>query len=353
MDERNHEIFNKLSKFGFLTISVSIIITYLLSLPIGLNLLFLTEQGIMVSNSVLNSIPTSLFIFFNFGIPLSISKGALFFVLLSVYAICFIIAWCLRINFHSIIFKAFSIPVRRIFDNFLVTMPLISSTLLLSVVAIQSLQEIYGVETGSIAFQNQFEGLFLLAYSPLLEEFSYRITPIGLILLISILLKLGKEGNFPSFTIFVLSFLYPEKAKEKANMNTIQNKGFRKGISSSEWFILSFSSIFFGINHYLPGGSWGIGKITSAALAGFVFGLAYLYYGIHAPILLHWSFNYYMFSYEIFAENYGGISTSISDLNQLMIITLGSIGLVSLFLFLMKRARAKFKIFSKSEILIK
>lgn len=347
MDEKNFEIFNKLFKFGFLTISVSIIITYLLSLPIGLNLLFLTEQGITISKSVLNSIPTSLLIFFNFDIPISISKGVLFFILLSIYTICFIIAWYLRINFHSIIFKAFLIPVRRIFDNFLVVMPLISSTLLLSVIAIQSLQESYGVETGSITFQNQFEGLFLLAYSPLLEEFSYRITPIGLILLISILLKLGKEGNFPTFTIYALSFLYPEKAKEKANINTIQNKGIREGISYSEWLILLFSSIFFGINHYLPGGSWGIGKITSAALAGFVFGLAYLYYGIHAPILLHWSFNYYMYSYEILAENYGGIYTSISDLNKLMIIALGSIGLVSLLLFLLK----KLKIFNKSEIL--
>jgi hypothetical protein len=159
-------------------------------------------------------------------------------------------------------------------------------------------------------------------------------------------MKLGKEGNFPTFTIYALSFLYPEKAKEKANINTIQNKGI-KGISSSEWLILLFSSIFFGINHYLPGGSWGVGKITSAALAGIVFGLAYLYYGIHAPILLHWSFNYYMYSYEILAENYGGIYTSISDLNKLMIIALGSIGLVSLLLFLLK----KLKIFNKSEIL--
>jgi hypothetical protein len=232
-------------------------------------------------------------------------------------------------------------------------MPLISSTLLLSIVAIQNLQEIYGVETGSINFQDNFEGLFLLAYSPLLEEFSYRITPIGLILLISILLKLGKEGNLASFKIFALSFLYPEKAKETVNMNTIKNKGFREGISSSEWFILLFSSVFFGINHYLPGGSWGIGKITSAALAGFVFGLAYLYYGIHAPILLHWSFNYYMFSYELFAENYGGITTSISDLNQLMIIALGTFGLVFLLSSLIKHTRIKFKIFNKSEILIK
>ncbi len=232
-------------------------------------------------------------------------------------------------------------------------MPLISSTLLLSIVAIQSLQEIYGVETGSINFQNNFEGLFLLAYSPLLEEFSYRITPIGFILLILILLKLGKERNFVSFKIFALSFLYPEKAKETVNMNTIKNKGFKKGISSSEWLVLLFSSIFFGINHYLPGGSWGIGKITSAALAGFVFGLTYLYYGIHAPILLHWSFNYYMFSYELFAENYGGITTSISDLNQLMIIALGTFGLVFLISYLIKHTHIKFKIFNKSEILIK
>jgi hypothetical protein len=349
LETQNYEIVCKLSKFGFLTLSVFIIITYLLSLPIGINLLFLNENGILVSSTVLESIPTSFFIFFSLNLPISISKGVFFFILISIYAICFVFAWFLRVNFHSILSRGLSISVKGLFSNFLIMMPFISSTLLLSVVAIQSIQEIYGVETGSIVFQNQFEGLFLLAYSPILEEVSYRITPIGLVLLISILLKMGKEGNFPSFTICVLSFLYPEKAKEKANMNNIQNKGLKEGLYTSEWFILLFSSIFFGINHYLTGGSWGIGKITSAALAGFIFGMTYLYYGIHAPILLHWSFNYYLFSYEILANNYGGIFASITDLNQILIIMLGSFGMASLLFLFMK----KFKITSKFEFLIR
>ncbi len=350
MAKEIYVILEKLAKFVFLILTIFLILTYLFSLPIGLYLLLFTNDGISISELTLDSIPTSLFIFFNFMIPISINKGILFSALITIYAVCFIMAWFFYIKLHSLMKDIISIPMKKILNNFLLSMPLFSSALLLIVVAVQSIQEFYGVETGSISFQNQFEGLFLLSYSPILEELSYRITPIGLILLILILVKFFRKENPISLSICALCFIYPDKAKEKANLETIHDKGFKKGISYPEWIMLFLTSIFFGINHYLPGGSWGIGKITSATLAGLVFALSYLYFGVHAPILLHWSFNYYMYAYQVLAENYDTVFTFLVDLNQFIIIILGSFGILGLIFLISNRLRVmeiKTKLFLK------
>ncbi len=45
------------------------------------------------------------------------------------------------------------------------------------------------------------------------------------------------------------------------------------------------------------GGGWETGKSISTFIDGLAFGLVYLLYGVQAPILLHWFFNYYISGY--------------------------------------------------------
>lgn len=329
MSNKIDETLRRSVKILFLILTLLSIFVYFLSLPIGLNLLLLTNEGLEVSDSAIDKIPVYFFVFLSFNIPVNISVGTFFIILIIFYSICFAIAWTLRVSLHSIMLEGFSKPMKNALNNFLLTMPMISSTLMVIIIAIQSLQESYGIETGSISFSNPFEGLFQLTYSPILEEVAYRISPLGFILLIIILIRFSRKGYLPSLTTCVLCFLYPDKAKKDANMDTMHDSGLLRGISLPEWTTLLLTCSIFGLNHYLPGGGWGLGKISSAFLAGFVFGLAYLYYGIHAPILLHWSFNYYMHAYDLFSETYPGISEYFPIVIIYLVATLGAFGLLT------------------------
>ncbi len=330
MSKKIDKILRRSVKLLFLILTFLAIFVYFLSLPIGLNLLLFTNEGSEVSNSDLDSIPVNFLIYLSFNVPVNINVGTFFIILITFYSFCFAIAWSLRISLHSIIREGFSKPIKNVLNNFLLTMPMISSTLMVTIVVIQSLQESYGIETGSISFSNPFEGLFQLTYSPILEEVAYRISPLGFILLIVVLTRFGRKGYLPSLTTCVLCFLYPDKAKKDANMDTVHDSGFLRGISLPEWTTILITCSIFGLNHYLPGGGWGIGKISSAFLAGFVFGLAYLYYGIHAPILLHWSFNYYMYAYDLFSNTYRGIFEYLPIVIIYLVAILGAFGFLTI-----------------------
>jgi hypothetical protein len=85
-------------------------------------------------------------------------------------------------------------------------------------------------------------------------------------------------------------------------LNTIRSNGFRYGISRFEWLLLGVSSAAFGAVHFLAGGGWQIGKISTAFMSGMVLGITYLMYGAYAPVLLHWFFNVYLGSFNLAAE---------------------------------------------------
>ncbi|WP_455276400.1 CPBP family intramembrane glutamic endopeptidase [[Eubacterium] cellulosolvens] len=326
MSQKIDYVFRRSVNLAFVSLTSLIILTYFISLVLGLVLFFFTDEGFEVSKSILDGIPASFLIFFNFYIPAEISLGHFFLALITFYITCFALAWNLRVKFHHEVKNLIKKPIEITLNNFLLIMPVISSMLLIIVVAVQSIQEIQGIETGFIEFSDSFMALYELAYSPILEEISYRITPLGLVVLIGVFAKIKSEGRLPSITTSIFCFLFPDKAKEKAGLDTIQNKSFIKGISFSEWVTLILICSLFGLNHYLAGGGWGIGKITSAFVAGFAFGLIYLKYGFFAPILLHWFFNFYTYSYELAAETYNGLLDHFLNMVIFLIIIIGSYG---------------------------
>jgi hypothetical protein len=326
MFQKINYVFRRSVNLSFVSLTSLIILTYFISLVLGLTLFFFTDEGNEVSKSILDGIPASFLIFFNFYIPVEINLGHFFLLLIIFYIVCFALAWNLRVKFHQEVKNLIKKPIEIPLNNFLLIIPVISSMLLIIVVAVQSIQEIQGIETGFIEFPDSFMALYELAYSPILEEISYRITPLGLVVLIGVFAKIKSEGRLPALTTGILCFLFPDKAKEKAGLDTIQDKGFVKGISFSEWVTLILICSLFGLNHYLAGGGWGIGKITSAFVAGLAFGLIYLEYGFFAPILLHWFFNFYIYSYELAAEIYNGLFDHFLNMVIFLIIIMGSFG---------------------------
>jgi len=156
-----------------------------------------------------------------------------------------------------------------------------------------------------------------------LEEISFRISTIGIFLIAYLFLVGGKKlatlSGGQALKVALLIPLYPDKAKKLLGVKTVSEFGL-KGISLGEWIMVIITSLVFGLVHYIFG--WGPGKITTATLDGFAFGLAYLFYGIQAPILLHWFFNYYWYGFSLALDVYPNSFSLILIIFLVEIVTL-------------------------------
>jgi len=265
---------------------------------------------------------------FYFYVPVTINVGLVFLFLLGVYALCFAGAWMSRESLHDVVRKVLSRPLNKLFNNNLFAMTIITSMLLIAVIAISSFQESAGIPTGSppewgSRFETFFIGGTLLT---LVEEIGFRISTIGVFLIAY--LFLAKRKTVASWSarhalkVAFLIPLYPDKAKKSLGMKTVSEFGIR-GISLAEWIMVIITSSVFGWAHV--GHPWGLGKFTTATLVGLAFGLAYLLYGAQAPILMHWFFNYYGYTYNLALDFYPIVSP-IVFLMDFAILILGVIG---------------------------
>lgn len=271
-----------------LVVTVSLLIaSYFLSMVVGL-MLFSTPAG--VEFGLGNGLPFIQFLFF-----------------WVIFVLCFVAAWKIRRSFQEVISKAFKSPFAKLFDNWLFAMPIIASALLFIVSSIIDLQNLINVPTGGLQVPTTdaetFELYLDLARAPVIEEVAFRIVPIGIVVLTRMLLFQGSGGNVQSvgqrLRLFLFSFLFPDKAKGMVGAGNVGSKGLVNGISKDEWLILFFTSVVFAGAHLVSGIGWQVGKVTSVFVQGFVFGIVFLAYGVHASILLHWFFNYYFYTFEL------------------------------------------------------
>jgi len=124
----------------------------------------------------------------------------------------------------------------------------------------------------------------------------------------------------------VFSFLYPDGAKNVIGEKTVALNGFN-GISRREWIMMLITAIIFGVAHIVSGIGWEIGKVTSTFVQGFVFAIVYLAYGFQAPILLHWFFNYYSYTYYL-STQYFPNTVDIFAWSEFITLMLGVLSLI-------------------------
>lgn len=317
---------NKIQKLVIVALSVVVfflVVSYFLAMLLGPALFFLTPAGSNFSQTPVQP-PILLFLLFGFYSPFALNTGTLFLLLWGIFVLCFLVAWRLKESLYHVISKAFSQPFSKLFGNWLFVMPVIASMLYAAVFLIIDLQNLFGVPTGEIFEQDPFALYLNLSYASVIEEIGFRIIPIGAFLLAQFfLIQSWKSEGVVSFRqrfeLFLASFLYPDKAKSIVGMKNVAANGISGGISRGEWIMLTLTSLIFGAAHLVSGIGWEIGKITSTSLQGFVFGVVYLAYGVQAPILLHWFFNYYFYSYELGAQYF---SSSFQALNMIQTPTL-------------------------------
>jgi len=284
-----------------------LISSYFLSIPFGLSLFFFTPEGVTFSKLSLppTELPMLLFMTVGFYIPVTASYGLAFLFLLGVYVVCFAGAWISRESFHNVVRKSFSRPFTKLFNNNLFAMPIIASMLFTAVIAITLFQTSQGIPTDPLPEAEPFHLFFQLTYSPVWEEISFRISTIGVFLVAYLFVvggkKLAKLSAGRTLKVALLIPLYPDKAKKLLGVKTVSEFGI-KGISLGEWGMIVITSLVFGWLHV--GRPWGPGKFTTATLQGIALCLVYLFYGVQAPILLHWFFNYYWGGFILALELY-------------------------------------------------
>jgi hypothetical protein len=302
---------------------VVLLLSYFFSMALGLYAVFFVPQSVQTASERIASLPLSVFMVVDFQVPLGrfgTSLGGLLLVLWFLYVGAFALAWVDRPSFVSSP-KDGRLDIAH--SNYTALLPQLASVVLVLVILLDSIQESAGIPTGGLPSEAPVVQFLGLSYAPLMEEFSYRITTIGFIGGLFLLFKatrsqLGKRQ--PSrVRILLLSIWKPQAAKELLGLPTIQTDGIVRGLLRSEWLLLIISSLAFGAAHYLVGGGWDIGKISTAALAGFAMGLVYLRYGAYAPILLHWFFDYYFGAFDLASQlnlaGLGPFSVGINILN--------------------------------------
>ena len=296
----------------------------------GYGFFFFTPGGLALS---MQSFKFPIFILFllGFDTPVPLQAGGVFLVMWMIYIVCFVTAWRWRRSFHAVLDKTVS-GARDVFGNFLFSMPLLSSMSLTAALAIIFSQSAVGVETGKPQLPpNVHEAFLNLAYAPLVEEFAFRIVPIGLLVVLFVFLAGRNVKAFSGFggrfKLFLLAFVYPEGAKRMSGLPTVGEHGLLKGLSSLEWIMVVVSSAVFGLAHVLSPVGWEIGKITSTFVQGFFFAVTYVAYGFEAPILLHWYFNYYFYFFDPkVAESFFPAAISLLSVIELLILVLGVAG---------------------------
>jgi hypothetical protein len=283
-----------------LVITIFLLVSsYVLAMFLGPALFFFTPEGSVFSMfHYIQELPLELFIVIFFVISVELNAGLVFLFLWGVFILCFVAAWKFREKLQEVVGRCFSRPPSGLFNNWLFAMPAITSMLLVAVTAITRVQETHGVPTGEGPLPGDpFEAFFLVTYASLFEEIGFRVSPIGAFLIVYLFWVGRNSASIRSWgqclKLFFLSLIYPDGAKKMVGAKTVSDFGVIGGISLGEWGIVIFTSVAFGLAHYLLGGGWEVGKITTASIVGFAMGLAYLLYGVQAPILIHWFFNYY------------------------------------------------------------
>ena len=182
---------------------------------------------------------------------------------------------------------------------------------------INFIQEGFGIVTIPPPTDNDLIQFFYVSLAPLIEEFGFRIILIGI----------------PIFAI------YSQKSSLRYFITCLWNPGTLEIHNSKKAILLIvFVGLFFGFAHIALAESWSEGKFAQAVVSGIILGWVYLRFGFVASLLIHWTTNYFVFSYANFISHLNFISIEdafshslMSSLEILFLIT-GALSISILFI---------------------
>ena len=254
----------------------------LLSFPFGVFVVFNTDIGDDINFQYpLNNL--DIFKELGYLTPFDIEIGDVFIVLWSIYAILFTIA---MFGPDKGFLKALSANLSRekleTKSNYMITITKWFSILILMSIIIDFIQQGFGIVTVPPSVDNNLAQFLYVSLSPIVEEIGFRVILIGL-------------------PLFVF---YSHKLSIKHFFKSIWNPNRNLHIYDSRriLFLIVLVGIFFGLAHIITGEPWSEGKFAQATVSGIILGWLYFRFGLITAILVHWSTNYFIFSYANFVS---------------------------------------------------
>jgi hypothetical protein len=286
----------------------------ILSFPIGVYVVFNSNIG----HEINFQYPLHEFNFFvggiGYNLPLSFVLGDGFVLAWSIYMILFSIAFIgPKDGLMRTLSHVMSEGWQNVRDNSLLNAITWFTILILVSIAIDFVQQGFGVKIESPTSQNELLHFFQLTVSPLTEETGFRIILIGIPLFFLF-------SYNASWKVFFKSLWRPSTYLHITNYRKVM-------------VLIITIGLFFGVAHIVSGNPWSPGKFSQAAIAGIIIGWVYVRHGLAPAILIHWGTNFFIFAYMFFTSDLSQtpISSDISNpfsniLEELFVIT----GVISL-----------------------
>jgi hypothetical protein len=290
----------------------------ILAFPLGAYVVFNSN----LENSVSYDFPLSDFDFFlagiSFEIPVEFELGDAFIGLWCVFIIIFTIAFLgPKTNFQKALSPIMSEGKYESKSNYLVSVIKWFSILIVISVIIDFAQNSVGISTEPPESSDALIQFFKITFAPISEEIGFRVMLIGIPLYMM----------YASRTSIKLFF------KSLWNPQTLHIFESKKAV-----ILIVIVGIFFGVAHIISGEPWSVGKFAQASASGIIIGWVYFKHGFPSAILVHWSTNYFIFSYTYFLADINEItiknafSHSLTNSLEILIVITGIISIAMLIL---------------------
>jgi hypothetical protein len=290
----------------------------IIAFPLGAYVVFNSN----LENSVSYDFPLSDFDFFlagiGFEIPIEVELGDAFIVLWCVFIIIFSIAVLgPKENFLKALSPIMSDGKYESKSNYLVSVIKWFSILIVISVIIDFSQNSIGISTEPPESSDVLIQFFKITFAPISEEIGFRVILIGIPLYMM-------YASRTSIKLFFRSLWNPQTLHIYETKKTV--------------ILIVIVGIFFGVAHIISGEPWSVGKFAQASASGIIIGWVYFNHGFPSAILVHWSTNYFIFSYTYFLADINEItiknafSHSLTNSLEILIVITGIISIAMLIL---------------------
>jgi hypothetical protein len=225
-------------------------------------------------------------------VPFQVSVGALFTALTAIYVAFFLYSLREQEGPLRSVVKSFREGFGALTSSPFLVAIISIGFLIFTTSVVDQVVSSTGTPIGSLPPEDPVALLVGLTFSPLIEEFGFRVILIGVVALILSMSRPWKAA--------LTALWRPSKA--------IEGLAVGSGASMIIWAATGFSAVTFGACHVICGGSaWDIGKLPEAAYGGFVLGYLYVRYGFHVAVLAHWGVDFFGSVYAFFGQAAYGI----------------------------------------------
>ncbi len=289
---------------------VSVIVLLVAAIPIGFYTVFYASLSSTYSyQTVIPGVPFYIGLL-TIRLPFDPTFGATFAVLT---AVCAILIGLAAVQGGGLLRALRAVPregVRPLFLNPLSATVIILGASLLLTSLLDFVQTSSGIQSGGIS-GDPLELLVSFTLAAFIEEIGYRFFLIGVPLFIVLLITRSSIATS-------LRALWRPSAAWDVKATSQEEWSLQQSHKVLVIILVVFSSLVFGLAHYIAHSGWDVGKISEAALDGGALAYLYVRYGLHAAIIYHWATDYALNAFAFYGQAVNGVSWTANSLYSLV-----------------------------------